>query len=94
VAALAPLVGSNAADALVPPFFAANAAHHPLPPDFAAEFHVLGAQVRQRVLPGQGLVVLHRGGRESPAVFAISTSYMLVALVVLLVLTYAIVRLG
>ena len=30
--ALAPLVGGNAADALVPPFFATNPAHHTLPP--------------------------------------------------------------
>jgi hypothetical protein len=35
---------------------------------------------------------LHRGGHENPVVFAISTSYMLVALVFLLVLTYLIVR--
>ena len=91
--ALGPLVGGNAADALVPPFFAANPAHQTLPPAFAAEFHDLGAQVGQSVLPGRGLVVLHRGGHENPVVFAMSTSYMLVALIVLLVLTYVIVRL-
>jgi hydrogenase-4 component B len=39
------------------------------------------------------LIVLHRGGHENPVVFAMSTSYMLVALIVLLVLTYLIVRL-
>ena len=38
-------------------------------------------------------MVLHRGGKENPVVFAMSTSYMLVALIVLLVLTYVIVRL-
>jgi hydrogenase-4 component B len=91
--ALAPLVGGNAADALVPPFFATNPAYHTLPPAFAAEFHDLGAQVGQSVLPGRGLVVMHRGGHQNPVVFAMSTSYMLVALVVLLVLTYLIVRL-
>jgi hydrogenase-4 component B len=90
--ALGPLVGDNAADALVPPFFASNPAHHTLPPAFAAEFHDLGAQVGQSVLPGRGLVLLHRGGPENPVVFAMSTSYMLVALIVLLVLTYLIVR--
>ena len=50
-------------------------------PAFADEFHDLGAQVGQGVLPGRGLVVLHRGGAENPVVFAMSTSYMLVALV-------------
>jgi NADH:ubiquinone oxidoreductase subunit H len=91
--ALAPFVGDNAADALVPPFFASNPARHALPPAFVAEFHDLGAQVGQSVLPERGLVVLHRGGYENPIVFAMSTSFMLVALIVLLVLTYLIVRL-
>jgi hydrogenase-4 component B len=91
--ALSPMVGKSAADALVPPFFASNAAHNTLPPAFAAEFHDLGAQVGQSVLPGRGLVVMHRGGKENPVVFAMSTSYMLVALIVLLGLTYVIVRL-
>jgi hydrogenase-4 component B len=77
----------------VPPFFASNPAHNTLPPAFVGEFHDLGAQVGQNVLPGRGLVVLHRGGKENPVVFAMSTSYMLAALIVLLVLTYVIVRL-
>jgi hydrogenase-4 component B len=91
--ALNPLLGASAADALVPPFFASNPAHHTLPSAFIGEFHDLGAQVGQSVLPGRGLVVMHRGGKENPVVFAMSTSYMLVAVIVLLVLTYAIVRL-
>jgi hydrogenase-4 component B len=91
--ALQPVVNATAADALVPPFFASNPAHNTLPPAFAEEFHDLGAQVGQRVLPGRGLVVLHHGGKENPVVFAMSTSYMLVALIVLLLLTYVIVRL-
>jgi hydrogenase-4 component B len=90
--ALDPFVGGNAADALVPPFFASDSAHLTLPPAFVAEFHDLGAQVGESVLPGRGLVVLHRGGHENPVVFAMSTSYMLVALIVLLLLTYLIVR--
>jgi hydrogenase-4 component B len=88
-----PLVGASAADALVPPFFASNPAHKTLPPAFVREFHDLGAQVGQNVLAGRGLVVMHRGGKENPVVFAMSTSYMLVALIVLLILTYLIVRL-
>jgi hydrogenase-4 component B len=90
--ALNPLIGGSAADALVPPFFAANSAHHTLPLAFLSEFHDLGAQVGESVLTGRGLVVMHRGGKENPVVFAMSTSYMLVALIVLLVLTYLIVR--
>jgi len=91
--ALNPLAGGIAADALVPPFFAANPAHNTLPPAFADDFHNLGAQVGQDVLPGRGLVVMHRGGTENPVVFAMSTSYMLVALIVLLLLTWIIIRL-
>jgi hydrogenase-4 component B len=81
------------ADALVPPFFISSPTHETLPTAFVADFHSLGAQVGQDVLPGRGLVVLHRGGTENPVVFAMSTSYMLVALIVLLLLTYIIIRL-
>ncbi len=95
--AIHPLAGASAADALVPPFFAAHPAQggrpQGLPPAFVEDFHNLGAQVGQNVLPGRGLVVLHRGGEANPVVFAMSTSCMLVVLVVLLVLTYVVVRL-
>jgi hydrogenase-4 component B len=90
--ALHPLVGESAAEALVPPFFTSNPAHKALPPAFVGEFHDLGAQVGESALPGRGLVVLHRGGKENPVVFAMSTSYMLAALIVLLLLTYVIFR--
>ncbi len=88
-----PPIQSSAADALVPPFFASNPAHNTLPPAFVEDFHNLGAQVGQSVLPGRGLVVLHRGGTENPVVFAMSTSYTFVALIVLLLLTYVVIRL-
>ncbi len=91
--ALHPLTGASAADALVPPFFADSPTHDTLPPAFVDDFHNLGAQVGQNVLPGRGLVVLHRGGTENPVVFAMSTSYMFIALLVLLLLTYLIIRL-
>jgi hydrogenase-4 component B len=91
--ALKPLAGGSAAEALVPQFFASNPERHTLPPAFVDEFHNLGAQVGQGLLPGPGLVVLHRGGPQNPVVFAMSTSYMLVALVVLLLLTYIVIRL-
>ncbi len=90
--ALNRLAGASAAENLVPPFFASNPAHATLPPAFAGEFHDLGAQVGQSALPGRGLVVLHHGGTENPVVFAMSTSYMLVVMVVLLLVTYVVIR--
>jgi hydrogenase-4 component B len=86
------LAGASAADALVPPFFASNPAHNTLSPSFANDFHDIGSQVGQSVLPGRGLVVLHQGGAENPVVFAMSTSYMIVVLTIMLLLTYVIVR--
>jgi hydrogenase-4 component B len=91
---LQPITGANAADALIPPFFASNPEHAQLPTAFATEFHDLGAQVGQAIVPGEGLVVMHRGGPENPVVFAMSTSYMLPALLALLALTYVFVRFG
>lgn len=88
-----PLAGASAAENLVPPFFASSLVHNSLPPAFVQDFHNLGAQVGQGVLPGRGLVVLHRGGDANPVIFAMSTSYSFVALIVLLLLTYAITRL-
>ena len=87
---LQPWVGAGA-EALVPPFFVP--AHHDLPPAFVADFHDLGAQVGQHLLPGRGLVVLHRGGADNPVVFAMSTSYMLLVLIGLLLITYVIIHL-
>ena len=78
---------ASASDTLVPPFFASAHGHGALPGQFAGEFHDLGAQVGEQVLPGRGLVVLHRGGTENPVVFAMSTSYMLLTLLGLLLLS-------
>ena len=85
------VAGAAGSAALVPPFYA-SAGHGALPPEFAAEFHDLGSQVGQGVLPGPGLVVLHRGGETNPVVFAMSTSYMVVVLAGLLLLTYLVLR--
>jgi hydrogenase-4 component B len=91
--ALNSLIGAGATDTLVPPFFASHAAHNTLPPAFLSEFHDLGAQIGQSILPGRGLVILHRGGSANPVVFAMSPSYMLAALTVLLLATYVVLRL-
>jgi hydrogenase-4 component B len=91
---LQPITGANAVAALVPGFFSSSAGHAQLPSAFAAEFHDLGAQVGQGLLPVEGLVVMHRGGSQNPVVFAMSTSYMLPALLALLALCYAILWLA
>jgi hydrogenase-4 component B len=82
--ALEPLTGASATEALVPPFFARSGQPQGLPADFIADFHPLGAQIGQGIIPGRGLVVLHRGDVENPVVFAMSTSYGIVVLVLLL----------
>ena len=89
-----PLTHASALPALVPPFFLPQAQQaENLPPAFLAEFHDLGAQTGEGMLPGRGLVVLHRGQASNPVVFAMSTSYMVVALVILLGLVFLVFRL-
>jgi hydrogenase-4 component B len=90
--AVTPLAHESAVAALVPPFFGPPQAQQALPPAFLAEFHDLGAQVGRGVAPGRGLVVLHRGETSNPVVFAMSTSYMVMALAVILVLVFAVFR--
>jgi hydrogenase-4 component B len=63
-----------------------------LPRAFVADFHDLGAQVGQHVLPGRGLVLLDRGEAENPVVFAMSPSYSCMALAFFLVITWFAVR--
>ena len=71
--AVVPVVGSvGAADELVPPFFSGSPGHEELPAGFVAEFHAIGAQTGERILPGRGLVLLHRGGLDQHVVFAMS----------------------
>lgn len=91
--AVTPLAHESATTALVPPFFTASAQQQErVPSAFLSEFHDLGAQVGRKFLPGRGLVVLDRGGEANPVVFAMSTSYMVVALVVILGLIFTIFR--
>lgn len=79
----APITSASGTKALVPPFFDAHAANE-LPKAFIAEFHDLGAQIGRGTIPARGLAVIHRGGKANPVVFAMSTSYMFIALIVLL----------
>lgn len=84
-----PLAHASATTALVPPFFIANADQQDqLPPKFRSEFHDLGAQVGANILPGRGLVVLHRGGMENPVIFAMSTSYMAIGFAIVILMVF------
>jgi hydrogenase-4 component B len=92
--AVMPLAHESATAALVPPFFSTDRQRQEnIPPAFVAEFHELGAQVGREVLPGRGLVVVHRGEERNPVVFAMSTSYMIVALAAILALSFAVFQL-
>jgi len=82
----------TATQALVPAFFVSHPDHAALPPAFASEFHDLGADTGSSIVPGRGLVVLHRGGADNPVVFAMSTSYGAVVLGILLIVVVGVVR--
>ncbi len=86
-----PMTQASAATALVPPFFRNQAFGHELPDGFVRDFHNIGAQVGS-TLPGRGLVVMHRGGKSNPVVFAMSSSYTFVMLAFLLGLLFLVVR--
>jgi hydrogenase-4 component B len=92
--AVVPLAHESATAALVPPFFNLDKQRQEnIPSAFVAEFHDLGAQVGREMLPGRGLVVLHRGEERNPVVFAMSTSYTLIAFAVILALTFVVFQL-
>ncbi|MFZ0745632.1 MAG: proton-conducting transporter membrane subunit [Terracidiphilus sp.] len=83
-----PLAGASVTTSLVQPFFTANEENGQLPPAFLQDFHNIGAQSGKGLLPGRGLVVLLRGLEKNPVVFAISPSYSIVALAILLLLAW------
>jgi hydrogenase-4 component B len=86
------LTGTSSAGALAPSFFATSPQHAQLPPAFVSDFHNLGAQIGRNILPGPGLVVLHRGAARNPVVFAMSTSYMAVVLLLLALAAFLVTR--
>jgi hydrogenase-4 component B len=92
--AVVPLAHESAVAALVPPFFGPPAAQQQLPPAFLAEFHDLGAQVGDGIMPGRGLVVLHRGEEQNPVVFAMSTSYTVLGLGAILLIVFVVFKLA
>jgi hydrogenase-4 component B len=89
-----PLAHASATAALVPPFFSQTAQQEEnVPAAFLAEFHDLGSQVGNGLLPGRGLIVLHRGEERNPVVFAMSTSYMVVVLALIIASSFLAFRL-
>ncbi len=90
--AVEPLAGVSATTSLVPPFFTATRENQQLPPTFLQDFHNLGAQTGARALPCRGLVILLRGSEQNPVVFAMSPSYSFVALVLLVLGAWTVVR--
>jgi hydrogenase-4 component B len=79
-------------DELVPPFFTVPKGNARFSEAFITEFHDLGAQVGHNFIPGRGLVVLHRGTERNPVVFAMSTSYTFVVLILLLAGSIVLIR--
>ena len=90
--AITPLTHESVSNALVPPFFTITQGDAKFSDAFIAEFHDLGAQTGRGLLPGRGLVVLHQGAQKNPVVFAMSTSYTFVVLLLLLGGAFVIIR--
>ena len=86
-----PLAGASVTTSLVQPFFTANAENGQLPAAFLQDFGNIGAQSGRGLLPGRGLVVMLRGLEANPVVFAMSPSYSIIALAVLLLLAWFVV---
>lgn len=91
--AVQPLAGASATAALVPPFFTATAANHQIPAAFLRDFRNIGAQVGHSWGPGRGWVLLVRGMKRNPVIFAASPTYSLFALAIFLFCTWALVGL-
>ncbi len=90
--AITPLTHESVLNALAPPFFTIAQGDATFSDAFLEEFHDLGAQTGRGLLPGRGLVVLHQGAQKNPVVFAMSTSYTFVVLLLLLGGAFVIVR--
>ena len=89
--AVYPITNAYATTALVPPFFNNQKVADKLPSDFVNDFHNIGAQIGKNILFTRGVVVMHRGGKDNPVVFAMSTSYMLITFLILFGLTFGLV---
>jgi len=89
--AVQPLAHGSASTVLVPPLFAGSRGHNALPPAFTSEFHDIGSQVGQSIVPGPGLVIMHRGGTANPVIFAGAPTYLLFVLAGLLLIAFLVI---
>ena len=87
-----PYVHESTIDQLVPPFFTVSKGNPQFPEAFVSDFHKLGAQVGRNVLPGRGLVIMHRGEKRNPVIFAMSPSYTIIVLILILGGSFVFVR--
>ncbi len=80
-----PLTKASASKALIPNLFMFRMTEDDkLPKPFVDDFHNIGGQIGKDIIPARGLAIIHRGGKENPVVFAMSTSYMIIMLIGLL----------
>jgi len=87
-----PYVHVSAVDQLVPPFFTVGKGNKKFSEGFVADFRRLGAQVGKTALPGRGLVIMHRGSARNPVIFAMSPSYTVVVLLLLIGAAFVVIR--
>ncbi len=73
-AALPGVLHGHLSQVLLPPFLAANGGG--LPQAFVHDFTAIGAAIGTGLIPGRGLVLLHRGAAANPVVFAMSSTYI------------------
>lgn len=84
------LAQSRDVQAFIPTFFRPAT----LPPALASAFYPLGAALGQRVLPAPGVVFMHPSTRlHAGVVFAMSPTYLTVAIAVALALAFALAQL-
>lgn len=89
---VSPIIKVSVSDDLVPPFYTVGEGNSKFGKAFVAEFHDLGAQIGRNIIPGRGLVVLHQGTAKNPVVFAMSSSYTVIVLLLILACTYTVIR--
>ncbi len=89
---VSPYVHESSVDQLVPPFFTVGKGNAQFSRAFVSDFQKLGAQVGSRIIPGRGLVIMHRGEKRNPVIFAMSPSYTMVVLILLLSGVFLIMR--
>jgi hydrogenase-4 component B len=89
-AALPGTLRGQLASALLPPFLSTNGGG--LSQSFLSDFQAIGARIGAGIFPGRSLVLLHRGGTANPVVFAMSSTYLAVFIILMLLGIFIAVR--